>query len=105
MHDRRKVEMEGVKQREVRRRRLLMEVDAAVDADQTAGQLAAVVEGLQRESAEEARIAARLKQLAAEEDVLVSNRNQRMAQYTERRERDWAEAIAREVELSQALKV
>lgn len=105
MHERRAVEIAAVKEREVRRRRLMTEVDAAMDAEETAGRLSAVVEGLKRESAEEARIAARLKQLASEEDVLVSNRKQRMAQYTERREKDWAEAIAREVELSQALKV
>lgn len=105
MHERRAVEKAAVKERELRRRRLLAEVDAAADAEETAGRISTVVAGLQRESAEEARIAARLRQLALEEDVLVSNRNQRMAQYTERREKDWAEAIAREVELSQALKV
>ena len=105
MHERRKVEIEAVKERRVRRQRLLVEANAAADAEETAGRLNTVVEQLQRESAEEARIAARLKQLAAEEAVLVSNRNQRMAQYTERREKDWAEAIAREVELSEALKV
>lgn len=105
MHERRRMEEMAVKERRVRRQRLAMEAAAAADAEETKGRLSAVVEELQRESAEEARIRARLKQLAAEEVVLVSNRNQRMAQYTERREKDWAEALAREVELSQALKV
>eukprot|EP00892_Ulva_mutabilis_P002600 jgi/Ulvmu1/12340/UM089_0024.1 len=104
MHQRRRAEEAAVKERRVRRRRLLMQAEATADAAETDGLLNSVVQGLQRESAEEARIGARLKQLAAEEAVLVDNRNQRLAQYTERREKDWAEALAREVELSQALK-
>jgi hypothetical protein len=66
---------------------------------------AAALQALQRQSGEERRIEGRLEQLHAEEAVLVENREQRLAQYTGRRQKDHSEAIEREVELSRALQV
>lgn len=67
--------------------------------------MSSALAALQRQSEEEVRIKERLSQLQAEESVLVANREQRLAQYSERREQDHADALKREEELSQALKV
>lgn len=67
--------------------------------------MSAALTALQRQSEEEVRIQERLSQLQAEESVLVANREQRLAQYGERREQDHADALKREQEISQALKV
>ena len=84
---------------------MLQEGAAATEAAQHEEEMSSALAALQRQSEEEVRIEERLSQLQAEESVLVANREQRLAQYSERREQDHADALKREEELSQALKV
>lgn len=51
----------------------------------------------QRQSRRDQRIAARLQQLKAEEDIMKENRLQRQQDALKRRERDFAAALDREV--------
>jgi hypothetical protein len=83
----------------------MQEEAAATEAAQHAEEVQSALAALQRQSEEEDRIEKRLSQLQKEEAVLVANREQRMAQYRERREQDHSDAIKREEELSRALKV
>jgi hypothetical protein len=104
MHAMRQGDVEVARERQARRRRLALEQQAASEATEQKSKLDALLESLYKQSAEEARVAARLEQVKQEEAVLERNREQRLAQYRERRERDWAEALARETQLVHALK-
>lgn len=84
---------------------MLQEEAAATESAQQDESTKAALTALQRQSEEEGRIGERLSQLHAEEAVLVANREQRLAQYSERRQQDHSDALKREEELSQALKV
>lgn len=83
----------------------LQEEAAATEAAQHQEDRESALKALNRHSEEEQRIEERLSQLQAEEAVLVANREQRMAQYSERRQQDHSDAIKREEELSKSLKV
>lgn len=83
----------------------MQEEAASTEAAQREEDMASALTALKRQSKEEQRIEERLSQLHAEEAVLVANREQRLAQYRERRQQDHADALKREEELSEALKV
>ncbi|MEW5317265.1 MAG: hypothetical protein WDW38_008576 [Sanguina aurantia] len=91
------------KEREARRRKLLVEQQAsAVEVERQAA-TDALVASLARQSGEEQRLAARLWQLRQEKAIMVENRALREGQYAERRERDWEETLRRETELHRSL--
>ena len=70
----------------------------AAEAERKA-QMDALLSTLQRQSVEEQVMAERLWQLGREKEVMVENRQEREAQYAERREKDWEETLRREGEL------
>ena len=105
MHAKRSSQIEAGKERNARRRKLTMAQQAASEAREQQNKLETLLEGLYKTSQEEQRIAERLEQVRKEETVLESNRALRLAQYNERREKDWAEALARETQLVASLKV
>lgn len=105
MHAKQAGTVEARQERTLRRRRLAGEQQAASEALEQQSKLDTLLASLYKQSAEERRIAERLAQLRREEEVLEQNRAQRLRQYDERRERDWEEALARERQLMDAMKV
>jgi hypothetical protein len=105
LHAKRHGQIEAERERQARRRKLTMEQQSASEATEQKSKLDTLLASLYKKSSEEQRVAARLEQLKKEEQVLESNRAQRLAQYNERREKDWTEALARETQLVHALKV
>lgn len=105
LHTKREGADEAARERQARRRRLATAQQAAAESGEERCKLEATLSSLTRQSAEEARIAARLQQVKREEGLLQRNRETRLRQYRERREKDWAEALARETQLVHALKV
>lgn len=92
------------KEREARRRRVLVDQQRAQAELEERAQVDMIVDTLQRESAEEQRLAARLWQLQQEKAVVTENRLLREQQYAERREADWRERLRREAELFRSQK-
>ncbi|CAG9461598.1 unnamed protein product [Pedinophyceae sp. YPF-701] len=91
------------REREARRRRMVVEqVSAAAEMDRRTRQ-EALMELLRRQSRAEEKVAERVWRVRQEEQVMVENRALREKQYRERRERDWSEAIEREVAAMKAV--
>lgn len=87
------------REREARRRRMVVEQESAQLEMDRKTQLEGLMQILERQSREEQRVAERLWRVRREREVMVENRRLREEQYTERRERDWEDAIAREVQV------
>ncbi|KAF8067189.1 SPEF2 [Scenedesmus sp. PABB004] len=96
---RRAEEEAGRKEREVRRRRQLVEQQAARAAAEARLESDALLEVLQRRSAEEQRLAARLWQVRQEKAAMEADRRLREEQYAAQREADWEATLRREAEL------
>ncbi|GLC51118.1 hypothetical protein PLESTB_000467700 [Pleodorina starrii] len=92
------------REREARRRKMVVEQQAAAATAERKAQLDALVSALQRQSAEEQRLAARLWQVSQEKEVMRENRLLRERQYAERRERDWEETLRREAEMHRSMR-
>jgi hypothetical protein len=92
-------------ERQLRRRKLVMEQQAASEAMEQQNKLDTLLASLYKTSDEERRVAERLDQLRKEQQVLEQNRAQRLRQYNERREKDWEESLARERQLMRAMQV
>ncbi|KAG2499886.1 hypothetical protein HYH03_002175 [Edaphochlamys debaryana] len=92
------------REREARRRKLVVEQQSAANSAERKAQTEALLTALQRQSAEEQRLAARLWQVGQEKEVMRENRLLRERQYAERRERDWEETLRREVELHRSMR-
>ncbi|KAG8461563.1 hypothetical protein KFE25_001167 [Diacronema lutheri] len=83
------------KEREVRRRRILIEQAQAQEALDAKRREEALLEKLGRQSAEEQRIAERLWRVRQEADVMRDNRQLRQDEIEARRTQDMAERVAR----------
>ncbi|EFJ52136.1 hypothetical protein VOLCADRAFT_103155 [Volvox carteri f. nagariensis] len=92
------------REREARRRKMVVEQQAAAATAERKAQVDALVSALQRQSAEEQRLAARLWQVSQEKEVMRENRLLRERQYAERRERDWEETLRREAEMHRSMR-
>lgn len=97
-------EVAARKDREVRRRRLLVEQQKQTAEQERRTQLDSLVATLQKQSAEEQRVAARLWQLRQEQAVMEANRSLRQAQYEERRAADWEDTLRIEVQLHRSMR-
>ncbi|XP_077097866.1 sperm flagellar protein 2 isoform X4 [Siphateles boraxobius] len=88
-------------QREMRRRRALMEQLQAHEAQQEVLREEQMVSRLMRQTQQEKRIAVQLMQIKQQKEVLRQNRIFQERQYQERRLRDFQEALDREAVLAQ----
>nr|XP_009299456.1 sperm flagellar protein 2 isoform X1 [Danio rerio] len=88
-------------QREMRRRRALMEQLQAHEAQQEALREEQMVSRLMRQTQQEKRITVQLMQIKQQKEVLRENRIFQERQYQERRQRDFQEALDREAVLAQ----
>ncbi|KAK2910926.1 hypothetical protein Q8A67_003059 [Cirrhinus molitorella] len=88
-------------QREMRRRRALMEQLQAHEAQQEVLREEQMVKRLMRQTQQEKRIAVQLMQIKQQKEVLRQNRIFQERQYQERRLRDFQEALDREAILAQ----
>ncbi|CAM4546278.1 unnamed protein product [Leuciscus chuanchicus] len=88
-------------QREMRRRRALMEQFQVHEAQQEALREEQMVSRLMRQTQQEKRIAVQLMQIKQQKEVLRQNRIFQERQYQERRLRDFQEALDREAVLAQ----
>ncbi|XP_043095076.1 LOW QUALITY PROTEIN: sperm flagellar protein 2-like [Puntigrus tetrazona] len=88
-------------QREMRRRRALMEQLQAHEAQQEVLREEQMLSRLMRQTQQEKRIAVQLMQIKQQKEVLRQNRIFQERQYQERRLRDFQEALDREVILAQ----
>ncbi|KAG2448325.1 hypothetical protein HYH02_006909 [Chlamydomonas schloesseri] len=102
--DARADEVASKREREARRRKMVVEQQAAASSAERKAQMESLLTALQRQSAEEQRLAARLWQVSQEKEVMRENRLLRERQYAERRERDWEETLRREVELHRSMR-
>ncbi|XP_074612593.1 sperm flagellar protein 2-like [Acropora palmata] len=87
------------KEREKRRRRVLIEQMKAHEAQEEAHREEMLVNRLMRQSQQERRIAVQLMQIRHEKEVIRQNRIFREKQYAERRSKDFDDALTREAEL------
>ncbi|XP_063677225.1 sperm flagellar protein 2-like isoform X8 [Bolinopsis microptera] len=92
------------KEREKRRRRVLVEQLAAHEAIEQAKHEDMLVTCLMRQSQLERRIALQLLQVRLEKDVIRNNRLQREQQYMQRRLKDFDEALNLEAEVARLTK-
>ncbi|XP_050965216.1 sperm flagellar protein 2 isoform X2 [Labeo rohita] len=88
-------------QREMRRRRALMEQLQAHEAQQEVLREEQMVSRLMRQTQQEKRVAVQLMQIKQQKEVLRQNRIFQERQYQERRLRDFQEALDREAVLAQ----
>ena len=86
------------REREARRRRMVVEQESAQLEMDRKTQLEDLMQILERQSREEQRVSERLWRVRQEKAVMYENRRLREEQYAKRREADWDEAVAREVE-------
>ncbi|EDO31300.1 predicted protein [Nematostella vectensis] len=93
------------KEREKRRRRVLIEQMKAHEAQEEAHREEMLVNRLMRQSQQERRIAVQLMQTRHEKEVIRQNRIFREQQYAERRLKDFDDALEREAELCRQAKV
>ncbi|CAB4023642.1 Hypothetical predicted protein, partial [Paramuricea clavata] len=87
------------KEREKRRRRVLIEQLKAHEAQEEQRREEMLVKRLMRQSQQEKRIAVQLMQIRHEKQVIKENRIFREKQYTERRLKDFEDALNREAEM------
>lgn len=92
------------REREARRRKMVVEQQAGAAEAERKAQSESLLASLQRQSAEEQRLAARLWQVGQEKEAMRENRALRERQYTERRERDWEDTLKREMELHRSMR-
>ncbi|TRY71440.1 hypothetical protein DNTS_011674 [Danionella cerebrum] len=88
-------------QREMRRRRALMQQIQAHEAQQEALRDEQMVARLTRQTQQEKRITVQLRQILQQKEVLRQNRIFQEMQFQERRRRDFQEALDREAALAQ----
>lgn len=93
------------KEREKRRRRVLIEQMKAHEAQEEAHREEMLVNRLMRQSQQERRIAVQLMQVRHEKEVIRQNRIFREKQYAERRLKDFDDALTREAELCRQAKI
>merc|ERR1719460_569893 len=91
------------KERERRRRRVLVEQQREQDLLEESKLEEVLLEKLSRESAEEKRINYTVWRTQKYEDVVVQNRNLRQKEYTARRKKDQQEALRRDQDLLQEM--
>lgn len=93
------------KEREKRRRRVLIEQMKAHEAQEEAHREEMLVNRLMRQSQQERRIAVQLMQVRHEKEVIRQNRIFREKQYAERRLKDFDDALTREAELCRQARI
>ncbi|XP_027049665.1 sperm flagellar protein 2-like [Pocillopora damicornis] len=93
------------KEREKRRRRVLIEQMKAHEAQEEAHREEMLVNRLMRQSQQERRIAVQLMQIRHEKEVIRQNRIFREKQYAERRLKDFDDALTREAELCRQARI
>nr|XP_020449410.1 sperm flagellar protein 2 isoform X3 [Monopterus albus] len=93
------------KQREKRRDRFLVEQLKAHEAQEEARREEQLVKRLTRQTQQEQRLVAQLLQIRMQKEVIRENRLFREQQYQQRREKDFQEALEREVALAQQAKL
>eukprot|EP00878_Enallax_costatus_P044531 GHUV01053192.1.p1 GENE.GHUV01053192.1~~GHUV01053192.1.p1 ORF type:complete len:383 (+),score=153.40 GHUV01053192.1:92-1240(+) len=101
---RRHEEVAGRKEREARRKKLIVEQQAARTAAEGRMEADSLLEMLVRRSAEEQKIGQRLWQLRQEKAAMEADRQLREEQYAARREKDWEETLRREAEIHRSIK-
>ncbi|XP_065595784.1 sperm flagellar protein 2 [Cyrtonyx montezumae] len=93
------------REREKRRRKMLMEQLIAHETEQEIYQEEQLIYRLMRQSQQERRIAVQLMHVRHEKEVLKQNRIFRQKQYEERRLKDFQEALDREAALAKQKKI
>ncbi|XP_061594948.1 sperm flagellar protein 2 [Cololabis saira] len=105
IRQRKKEEADLSERRQKRQDRFLVEQLKARQAEQDALQNELLVKSLTRQSRAEQRLVAQLLQIRKVKEVIIENRRYREQQYQERRERDFQEALHRELVLAQEAKL
>ncbi|XP_071954486.1 sperm flagellar protein 2-like isoform X2 [Antedon mediterranea] len=93
------------KEREKRRRKILVDQLKAHEAQESARREEMLVNRLMRQSQQEKRIAVQLMQLRHEKAIICQNRILREKQYEERRIKDFEDALNKEAELARLAKL
>lgn len=86
------------KEREIRRRRVLVQQMKALQEQEASKRETVLVERLMRQSMQERRVATQLMQIRTEKDSIRNNRIFRQKQYEEQREKEFLDSLNKEAE-------